>query len=96
MYPGTGNLIQLTQGFKWLCDSRICVLGQKNLLRDTLIQGSAELFGAHHELEFCQIKSMPAFRDHTIIQLIHTVTYYTHELRIVNKNLKKNSMFFPK
>ena len=62
----------MAEAFEHLRDRRVCVGGKENLLNRALIQGFFQLFCADYQLEFGQIQTMTAFRDYTIIQLIHT------------------------
>ena len=87
--PDIGDLIQLAEALERLRDRRVCICGKENLLNTTLFQGFFQLFCADYQLEFGQIQTMTAFRDHTIIQLIHTEA-------IIRKNSKKSTKILNK
>ena len=87
--PDIGGLIQLAEALEHLRDRRVCVSRKENLLSSALIQGFFQLFCADNQLEFGQIQTMTAFRDYTIIQLIHTDV-------IIRKNSKKSTKILNK
>lgn len=79
----------MAEALERLRDRRICVGSQKNLLNTALIQGFFQLFCADDQLEFGQIQTMTAFRDYTIIQLIHTDAIIRKISKKSTKILKK-------
>ena len=87
--PDIGSLIQLAEALERLRDRRVCVGCQENPLNFALIQGFFQLFCADYQLEFGQIQTMTAFRDYTIIQLIHTDAIIRKISKKSTKILKK-------